>query len=84
MDAARWKKQVAQIQEVKDLLQTLPEAHPIIEPWRDRLDELCAKVRSKRAPLGKRESATIDNIEYLLRSLVKVSRLPDQGEIEWE
>jgi len=83
MDAARWKKQVAQLQEVIDLLVTLPEAHPIIDQWRDRLNELMAKVRRGRKPLGKRDGATVDNIEHLLRSLVRVSRLPDDGEIEW-
>lgn len=65
------------------MLQTLPEAHPIIDPWRDRLDELKKKIRKKRQPLGQRDGATVDNIEYLLRSLIKASRLPGIGDIEW-
>jgi len=66
---------VAQIQEVLDLLQALPEDHPIIDGWRERLIELLTKTKRKRKPPGKREAASVDNIEKFIMTIIEIGRL---------
>lgn len=73
-DHAKWKKSVAQITEVLDLLVTLPEDHPRLAPWSATLEALKDKVR-RRKPLGKRDQAVVDNIEYVLRQLIIIGQL---------
>jgi len=73
-DAARWKKSFAQITEVIGLLATLPADHPRHDPWLDHLQGLKNKVK-RRKLLGKREQATVDNIEFFLTKLMEISSL---------
>jgi len=56
------------------LLECLPPNNGIIAQWEESLSNIISKVKKRHQAPGQRESATVCNIEYLIRSLIEAAK----------